>query len=391
MNVAFFHHTSDLYGASRSLINLIDGLKKRGVSPHVFLIEDGPIVTELCNRNIPFEFVPFRWWVHERLPPNTSPIETLKFKNSLVFKLIRNFTCIPLIVKIINKWKIDLLYTNTLVLPIGSMVAKFNSIPHIWHIREFGDLDYGFGFDWGIKRTKHAINNASAIITISNAVREAFVQSEALYKHTTVYNGVAWEKDMQIFKKNSKSRERHNLDNEYQFSIVGQIHPAKGQLEAIEALSIVSRTYPNVRLNIVGFGQEKYILPCIEKTRELDVIDKINFSGFIADPYEVYIQSDAVLMCSRREALGRVTMEAMSAAKPIIGRASGGTLELIDDNENGLLYDGGSDELAKCMMKFVEMPEWAREMGERGWLKATENFTIERYSEKIHRVMTRLI
>jgi len=40
-------------------------------------------------------------------------------------------------------------------------------------------------------------------------------------------------------------------------------------------------------------------------------------------------------MCSRHEAMGRVTVEAMSACLPVIGFDNGGTAELIEHERSG--------------------------------------------------------
>ena len=52
-------------------------------------------------------------------------------------------------------------------------------------------------------------------------------------------------------------------------------------------------------------------------------------------------------MCSRAEAFGRVTVEAMKLGLPVIGAARGATPELVRDGWNGLLYaHGDANELA---------------------------------------------
>jgi hypothetical protein len=55
-------------------------------------------------------------------------------------------------------------------------------------------------------------------------------------------------------------------------------------------------------------------------------------------------QADALLMCSRCEALGRVTIEAMLLGKAVIGANTGGTPELITNGVTGLLYQYGDIE-----------------------------------------------
>ncbi len=91
-------------------------------------------------------------------------------------------------------------------------------------------------------------------------------------------------------------------------------------------------------------------------------------------------------MCSDHEGLSRVAIEAMSAALPVIGKNSGGTPEIIVHEETGLLYET-DEELLSGMRRMVENPEWARQMGLAGWVRAKEKFNIETYAENVYRVI----
>jgi glycosyltransferase involved in cell wall biosynthesis len=85
--------------------------------------------------------------------------------------------------------------------------------------------------------------------------------------------------------------------------------------------------------------------------------------------------------------MGRVTAEAMATARPVIGYDSDGTAELIEDGHNGLLYDGSIEDLAGCMVRFLNNPNWAQELGLNGWEKANKEFTNEVYARQINNVL----
>ena len=82
--------------------------------------------------------------------------------------------------------------------------------------------------------------------------------------------------------------------------------------------------------------------------------------------------------------MGRVTAEAMAAGRPVIGYNSDGTAELIDENQNGLLYDGTVRHLADCMSCFVDRPSWAQSLGRNGREKASKEFINEVYAQQIY-------
>lgn len=66
-------------------------------------------------------------------------------------------------------------------------------------------------------------------------------------------------------------------------------------------------------------------------------------------------------MCSRNEAFGRVTVEALKLGKPCIGANSGGTPELIRDGWNGLLYETGSPS---SLAEKIEVLYWNKSLRE---------------------------
>ncbi len=85
--------------------------------------------------------------------------------------------------------------------------------------------------------------------------------------------------------------------------------------------------------------------------------------------------------------MGRTTAEAMAAGLPVIGYDGGGTPEVISDGETGLLYRGGAAELAAAMGRLVAAPQWAAQLGEKGWVGARERFTVERYAAEVYKVL----
>ena len=62
---------------------------------------------------------------------------------------------------------------------------------------------------------------------------------------------------------------------------------------------------------------------------------------FQSDLYELRKHADIALMCSRGEALGRVTVEAMLSENLVIGADSAGTKEIIQNKVTGYLYKTG--------------------------------------------------
>jgi len=298
-------------------------------------------------------------------------------------RLILNLIILPSLLYKVKKWKPDVIYTNSSVTPIGILIAIFLRKPHIWHIREFGWLDYQLRYDFGEKFFKYWLNKSDAIIAISKAVKQV-VLNGVRTKTYIIYNGVISRVEADILKKQLNLYSK--LPN-YTFAIVGTLFPNKGQEQAIRALAYLKKDYPNARLLIVGSGSEDYLKQLKDLCENLNIQEQVKFWGYISNPFEVYLKVDAVLMCSKYEAMGRVTAEAMAAAKPVIGYNSTGTAELIENEKTGLLYDGDYKNLAQCMTRFIENPKWAQQLGINGWEKARKEYTIEVYAKKVYDVL----
>lgn len=393
MKVAFITHYTNLYGANCSLLNLIDGLRKYEVDPYVICPSKGDIVDALQTRNVPVEILPIKYWVAKKPNSSQNLLKNLRsyigYKRKIIERLQLNLRSLKPLIDKLQEWNIDIVHTNSSVIPIGILGAKWLRIPHVWHLREFGDLDYGYYPDWGLGIYKGLIALSDELIAVSRELSHHFFSGREEDKVHVIYNGVAFESE---FDRLYRLNQQHSSCKKfYTFALVGVIYPAKGQEVAIKALARVVEQFPTTRLLIVGTGVKKNINDLQELVRSLSLEQNVEFWGYINNPYIAYRQADATLMCSKNEAMGRVTVEAMSACKPVIGYDNGGTSELIDHEHTGLLYTGDHEQLAKCMLRLVKNPEEGRQMGINAWHFARERFTIEAYAKAVYQVFSSVL
>ncbi len=374
MRISFLTHYTELYGANMSLLNLIEGLGRFGVRSHVICPEPGDLLGALAQRDIPAAVLPYEWWV--------SPCRTVK---GAAERLSRNLRNLEPIVAQLKSWKTDIVYTNSSVLSIGAMAAAQLRRPHVWHIREFGDKDYDLWPDVGRREFRRILMTADATVFVSHALKRAYLGRANPATAHVIYNGVASEAEF-----DERRRAAHALRGcrqPFTFALVGRFRESKGQAVALRAFGAVAKRFPKVRLLLVGgagaTGDQGYFEQCRVLADELDVADRVEFWGFIPDPRRAYLAADAALMCSRNEAMGRVTVEAMSACRPVIGYDNGGTSELIDPGRTGMLYRGDADALAECMVRFIEAPELAIVQGDAAWHEARKRHTTETYAAQI--------
>jgi glycosyltransferase involved in cell wall biosynthesis len=294
-------------------------------------------------------------------------------------RLLRNIRRLRPLAAQVVRWGCDVVYSNSSVFAIGAMTAAWLGLPHVWHLREFGWSDYDLLPDLGRHLSRLAFRSADATICVSHALRRALLgRAPAAHVHV-ISNGVAPEA---VFDQRRRAAEAlRGRRQPITFVLVGRFRRSKGQAVAIRAFARLAAAQPAVQLLLVGgagqTGEQDYLDGCRALAAELAVADRVEFWGYVHDPERAFLQGDVALMCSRHEAMGRVTAEAMSACRPVIGCDGGGTTELIDPCRTGLLYRGG----------YATDPELAWRHGQAAWHDARRRHSTEAYAAQIHEVL----
>jgi glycosyltransferase involved in cell wall biosynthesis len=376
MKVAFLIQDARPHGANKCLLTVLEGLQDLGVSVYVLSAADGLVIDKIKALGITVEIIPFKWWM------SIKPV----FKWSF-YRLLKNISLIFPIIRLLNKWKIDVIYSNSLVIGIGAIVSFLLGKPHVWHIHEFGDLDYGFKFDWGKRISGFIVNLSRKKTTCSRAVQNYLNANLSLKDVQVVYNGIFSTTQFNDLYKKSHEYQKADSLKFYTFALVGFLFPNKGHEEALRGFSITVRKKPNIRLLIVGSGSPQHTNKLHILVEELGIADKVEFWGYLDDPSKAYLEADAVLTCSQCEAASLAILEAMATCRPVIGSARGGTPEFVENEKTGILYSNGPKDLSNCMLRFIENPDWARQLGENGWKIAREKYTTESYISKIYKIL----
>ncbi len=372
LKILFISHVSGLGGAERSMLELISGLTKRGFYCSVILPFDGPLANELRKMKITFDIIFLPWCADGGKEYDKNRIgEITKSVNDLIEFLKKN--------------DFDVVYSNSSVILQGALAAKILGLKHVWHIREFGELDYDLNFYLKIKeRAKFVFNYSDKIIFISDALREYYQSYIPDLKSEVVYNNVRMpklSKDANL--KISKNKKGLKL------LIIGNVHRGKGQIDAIKAIKTLrDKGIDNIFLKIVGGKSPEYYEELLDFTRKNDLENQIEFFDFVDMPGNFFIESDIVLMCSRSEGFGRVTVEAMLCGKPVIGANAGGTSEIIENGKNGLMYNPGDvEDLADKIMFFYENRNEIDKFGQYGKEYCKNKFSEEKYVGRIDRIL----
>jgi len=174
----------------------------------------------------------------------------------------------------------------------------------------------------------------------------------------------------------------------FRCALVGALLAGKGQEDAIQAIDLLKRAGLDVEVVLVGDGPSQYRRRLEDLVVSSDLQGRVHFTGRVPDSSPAMQSSDVVLMCSRSEAFGRVTIEGMLAGKPVIGTRGGATPELIEDGVTGLLYDfGNPKELSDRIRRLYDDPSLARSLGHNAKTWATQHFLSDESSEQLFSVL----
>jgi len=167
---------------------------------------------------------------------------------------------------------------------------------------------------------------------------------------------------------------------------VGRVHPRKGQLELVTAISYMPKALrEKISVRLIGpISRESYAVEihnfAEDNQIDLKIVGSVEESGLM----EAYKQASVVVMPSQpyktsMEGLGIALLEAQHFGCPVIGTDSGGIREAMIPDETGLLVPvGNTDALAQCIGRILQNPGLADEMGFRGAGFVREDFSWEK-------------
>jgi L-malate glycosyltransferase len=158
---------------------------------------------------------------------------------------------------------------------------------------------------------------------------------------------------------------------------IGALVPHKGQRHLIDAAALVVREVPDARFLILGEGELK---PALEKQiDELALSKHVLLAGFRPDVLSILKGFDLFVMPSVTEGLGTSLLDAMAASRPIVATTAGGIPEIVEHGVNGLLVAPRDHAaLAAAIVRMLKDRDLRRRMGDAGFARVRDRFTVER-------------
>lgn len=148
---------------------------------------------------------------------------------------------------------------------------------------------------------------------------------------------------------------------------VGRIAPSKGAELLLEAACRLVKNYPDLRLRMLGQGEESFMKGLHEKAIDSGFPDLLDLPGFTAREDLPYHLSRAHVFAAPslyEGGPGFVYLEAMACGLPVIACEGSGAAEVVIHGKNGFCVPPGDlDQLVKVIRQLLDHPERLESMG----------------------------
>ncbi len=225
------------------------------------------------------------------------------------------------------------------------------------------------------------------IIAVSPAAAENLTDAGISPKRITVMmNGVT-----PVVRKDEAAcdalREQWGVNRDsFVVGILARIEPYKGHLHILEALDMLTKQGRDVQLLIAGLGDFEPELR--EHVARLGLEERVRFLGFQTDVAGFLSVLDLQLNASYgTETSSLSILEGLSMGLPAVVSTYGGNPWLIDDGQDGLLFENrNSEHLAQCIAKLMDEPDSLAAMRQKAVEIFNQRFTAKIFAQNIEKV-----
>ena len=262
---------------------------------------------------------------------------------------------------------------------VGRVAAKLAGLPVVF-------TAHGWAFTEGIaKRSRRlavflekcAARVSNAIICVSEYDRQLALRmgvGNALLL-TRIHNGV--------LEVSADQRSIPQRTGALRIICVARLDAQKDHALLLDALVMV-KDLPWV-LELIGDGPLTQAVQ--QKTRDLGLADRVEFSGLCNDVPSRLARSDVFVLASGWEGLPLSILEAMRAGLPVVASDVGGVSESVTDEVTGFLVPKGDKTmLAKRLMRLLGDAALRRKMGLAGRAAYVREFSFEVMYQRTERV-----
>ena len=380
LSVLVVHSSAELYGSDKSLL---DFARRRPahMALTVVLPEDGPLVPALraCGAEV--------------VVGEVCKLQRVMLSPAGLWRLLRAAAASLRFMRGLHRQRqFQLVYSNTVAVFGGALFARRHGLPHVWHVREIvvGSPALSLLFRklvrWLSQTAICNSNQTLAWIADGGQARAA--------RYLAVWNGV--DVATQPVDREAARRSLGAAPSDVVFVLVGRINAWKGQQLLVQAFAAMVRQgvtgQVGLRLAIVGSafaGQGHWLQKLQAAVAASGCAEQIVVQPFRSDVEAVWAAADVVVVPSTDpEPFGRVAVEAMAFARPVIAAAHGGLVEIVQQGVTGLLVPPrDAPALTNAMAALAVDPSLRAAMGQAGLARQRAVFSAQGYADRVAAVL----
>jgi glycogen synthase len=177
----------------------------------------------------------------------------------------------------------------------------------------------------------------------------------------------------------------------------GRLVADKGVDTAIQALEMLVRdqSVPPATLGVVGSGLADYESALRQQVTQAGLSNHVTFLGRVpAEEMPRLLQQFDVLLLPSRwvEPFSRMLLEGMSAGLVVVATPTGGTVEIVRDGQNGLLFaPGNAEDLAEKLARLANDPALLARLAEAGRRTVSEAFSLTKMLDEYERFLHEVV
>ena len=168
---------------------------------------------------------------------------------------------------------------------------------------------------------------------------------------------------------------------------VGNIAKNKGVKTVISAVLRLRSKYPNIRLQILGTGDDGLREELQRWVHRSGAEANIEFHGFVERSGLPHFYRRANVFCSPalyEGGVANVYLEAMACGCPVVASIAGAAPEAVTDGETGLLVPPEDEGAVAAALDQILGNEFlARQMGEAARRRVNDYFAMDKYIVRV--------
>lgn len=380
LRVLVVHSSAEFYGSDKSLLDVVR-LRPSHMAMTVVLPESGPLVAALqaCGAEV--------------LVGDVCKLQRAMLSPAGLWRSVRSVAgALQFLGALHRTRQFHLVYSNSVAILGGALFARWAGLPHVWHVREI--VASSRTLTWVFRQL---VRRLCVRAICNSAETRAWIAGggpQQAPRYQVVWNGV--DPSGVPVDRGVARRSLGAAPDELLFVLVGRINAWKGQGLLLEAFASLVRQrlpgLPSLRLAIVGSafaGQDHFEAQLREAVAASGCAAQVTLSPFRDDVEAVWAAADVVVVPSiDPEPFGRVAVEAMGFARPVIAAAHGGLVEIVQDGVTGLLVvlrDAAA--LTAAMAQLAADAPLREAMGRAGQQRQREVFSLRVYVTRVTAVL----